>query len=69
MVNSVADAVRENCDVIVDKEKIVAIEPTRARNPGEQIIIESDGMTILPGLVDCHSHYLIYPWGGGTPQA
>lgn len=63
MVNSIADAVRENCDVIVDKEKIVAIEPTRARNPGEQIIIESDGMTILPGLVDCHSHYLIYPWG------
>ena len=76
MIDGVGDVAREHCDVIVEQEKVVAIEPTRARNPSEHFIIESDGLTILPGLIDCHTHYLIYPWGldprkleiGGPPE-
>lgn len=63
MIDCVGDMVREHCDVVVDHDKVVAIEPTRARSVGEHAIVESDGMTILPGLIDCHTHYLIYPWG------
>ena len=63
MVDVVGGVVREHCDVVVDHDKVVAIEPTRARSLGEHFVIESDRMTILPGLIDCHAHYLIYPWG------
>ena len=63
MIDCVGDMVREHCDVVVDHDKVVAIEPTRARSLGEHVIVESDGMSILPGLIDCHTHYLIYPWG------
>ena len=63
MIDCVGDMVREHCDVVVDHDKVVAIEPTRARSLGEPVIVESGGMSILPGLIDCHTHYLIYPWG------
>lgn len=63
VVDGVADIARENCDVIVDHGKIVVVEAVRDRSSGEHVVIQSKDMTLLPGLIDCHSHYLIYPYG------
>lgn len=63
VIDGVADVARENCDVIVEHGKILAVEAVRDRSSGEHYVIPVTGMTILPGLIDCHSHYLIYPWG------
>lgn len=63
MIDGIGDLAREHCDVVVEQGNIVAIESSRVRGSSEHRIIEADGMTILPGLIDCHTHYLIYPWG------
>ena len=63
VVDGVSEFARENCDVIVEHERIVGIEDARSRSSDDHIVVDSEGMTIMPGLIDCHSHYLIYPWG------
>lgn len=63
VVDGVSEFARENCDVIVEHERIVGIEDARSRSRDDHIVVDSEGMTIMPGLIDCHSHYLIYPWG------
>ena len=61
VIDGLADAPREHCDVIVDGERIAAIEPARPRAAGEQQLLPAAGLTLLPGLIDCHAHYTLDP--------
>jgi imidazolonepropionase-like amidohydrolase len=55
-------------DVVVDGERIVAVEPHRPRSAttGERSI-DGAGRTLLPGLIDAHAHYTFDPTEGYLP--
>jgi imidazolonepropionase-like amidohydrolase len=46
--------------VVVRDGRIDSIEPTGAA-PADERTIDGAGMTLLPGLIDCHAHYPIDP--------
>jgi len=49
--------------VLVDDGHIVWIRPTDAEeDPGEAEVVDAGGATIVPGMIDCHSH-LTLPGG------
>src|SRR5256884_731746 len=50
--------------VLVRGEKIEAVGPaSEVRIPADAKVIELAGMTLMPGLIDAHSHVLLHPYG------
>src|SRR6058998_2478431 len=57
------DSVHENWVVLVRGEKIERVGPTANVNvPAGARSIELTGMTLLPGLIEAHSHVLLHPY-------
>lgn len=53
----------DNWVVIVRGEKIEAVGPARdVKAPADAKVIELPGMTLMPGLIDAHSHILLHPY-------
>src|SRR2546429_7952000 len=49
--------------VLVRGEKIEAVGPaSEVRIPADAKVIELAGMTLMPGLIDAHSHVLLHPY-------
>ena len=49
--------------VLVRGEKIEAVGPANeVKAPAEAKVIELPGMTLMPGLIDAHSHVLLHPY-------
>jgi len=49
--------------VLVRGEKIEAVGPaSEVRPPSDAKVIELPGMTLMPGLIDAHSHILLHPY-------
>lgn len=49
--------------VVVDGEKIAAVGPAeKIEIPAGAEVIELPGMTLLPGLIDAHSHVFLHPY-------
>ena len=49
--------------VLVRGEKIEAVGPTNeVKAPADAKVIELPGMTLMPGLIDAHSHILLHPY-------
>jgi imidazolonepropionase-like amidohydrolase len=48
--------------VLVRGERIAAVGPAADVNAAGARIIELPGMTLLPGLIDAHSHLLLHPY-------
>src|SRR5437764_7766268 len=62
-IHTAAGAPIENGYLVIDKGKIVAIgssQNTELKVGGEGKLRDMAGMTIIPGLVDTHSHIGIY---------
>lgn len=61
-----SDRLRLDVDVVVERGLVVAIEDSEAefspRGPAGERVVDARGATIVPGLVDCHSH-LTMPGG------
>lgn len=51
----------EGWAVLVSGEKIVSVGPSLALPPGTTTI-DLPGMTLLPGLIDAHSHIFLHPY-------
>jgi imidazolonepropionase-like amidohydrolase len=50
-------------DVIVQGDTIAAVGPTGSvRRPAGARVLELKGMTVLPGLIEGHSHLLLHPY-------
>ncbi len=60
LVDVVAGRVLENQRIAIEDERIVAVEPWSAPPAGAQVIDWST-MTVLPGLIDAHTH--LADWG------
>ncbi len=71
LIDGVADAAREDMDVVIDGERIVAVvahgtplpeDPGAGERPAMRI--DGRGRTLLPGLIDAHAHYTFDPTEG-----
>jgi len=64
LIDGIADHAMAAMDVTIDGERITTVRP---HVPGaapmfqEGTVIDGAGRTLLPGFVDCHSHYPIDP--------
>jgi len=57
VIDGMGNAPAEGQDVLVSEGKIVAVGPTGAVNvPRNARVIDGEGLTVLPGLIDSHAH-------------
>ena len=55
--------VRDNWVVLVRGEKIEAVGPASSVNaPAGAKVIDLPGLTLMPGLIEAHSHVLLHPY-------
>src|ERR1700716_102115 len=53
----------EGWAILVRGEKIEAVGPaSEIKAPAEAKVIELPGLTLMPGLIDAHSHVLLHPY-------
>lgn len=53
--------------VLVEDDKIKAVGPANEVNaPKDARVIDLPGMTVLPGLIDAHTHVLLHPYNEAT---
>jgi imidazolonepropionase-like amidohydrolase len=53
----------DNWVVLVRGEKIEAVGPaSEVKAPAEAKVIDLPGLTLMPGLIDAHSHILLHPY-------
>lgn len=60
--DGVSNKLIRNKAVLVSGGKIVAIETPEALGKGDVIRIDLSGKTLMPGLIDLHSHVLLHPY-------
>jgi imidazolonepropionase-like amidohydrolase len=57
LFDSTSDSYRENIVIVVEGDRIKAVQPaTEAHIPGDAKVIDLSKATVLPGLIDCHTH-------------
>jgi imidazolonepropionase-like amidohydrolase len=61
LIDGVRDDAQSGLDVVVDGDRIVAVEPADASHHVDATVVDGAGMTLLPGLIDCHAHYTVDP--------
>src|SRR5688572_24735067 len=61
--DGVGPGLREGVVVLVRGERIEAVGPTsQVTVPEEAEVIDLPGLTLIPGLIDAHSHVLLHPY-------
>lgn len=45
-------------EVVIEGERIVEVRPATTQTPADTQVIDLAGMTLMPGLIDCHVHVL-----------
>ncbi|MFP5344007.1 MAG: amidohydrolase family protein [Candidatus Limnocylindria bacterium] len=65
VIDGIADAPLEHRDIVIDGDRIVAIEAHAPHDPvAGETVVPGAGRTLLPGLIDAHAHYTFDPTEG-----
>ena len=70
LIDGVSADARDGVDVVVDDDRIAAVEPSgtvvlsATPSPESPTVIDGRGRTLLPGLIDAHAHYTFDPTEG-----
>src|SRR6185436_706244 len=57
------ESLHDRWAVLVRGEKIEAVGPaSEVKAPADAKVIDLPGMTLMPGLIDAHSHILLHPY-------
>jgi imidazolonepropionase-like amidohydrolase len=57
MIDGTGDQPVENATVLINEDKIEGVGPAGSvQVPADATVIDGSGMTLLPGLIDCHDH-------------
>jgi Tol biopolymer transport system component/imidazolonepropionase-like amidohydrolase len=62
LVDGVAKAARPNMDVIIEGNRIVAIEPHRTGRKADRFV-DASKSALMPGLIEMHDHQMIDQFG------
>ncbi len=60
VIDGTGTAPRPDCMVVVEGSKIVEVSQRREELGPEALVIDVRGKTVMPGLIDCHTHFA--PW-------
>jgi imidazolonepropionase-like amidohydrolase len=76
LIDGTGAPAQRNAAVLVEDARIVAAGPRSAvSRPANAEVIDCSGLTLLPGLIDCHDHLashtysLAHRWGLDQPQS
>src|SRR5246127_739242 len=61
LIDGISDAARKNQLIFIRGERIEKVADASAAIPGDTKVIDLSGATVLPGLIDAHTH--IFLWG------
>jgi imidazolonepropionase-like amidohydrolase len=64
LIDAVSNAVRERVSIVIEGDRVVRVENGWSRSSGAEIV-DLTTATVLPGLIDCHTHIT----GEGTADA
>ena len=63
VVDSRHPTAAEHQDVVIEGNRIESIEPTLAIPPQDMRVIDGAGKTLIPGLIEMHTHLSLPAWG------
>src|SRR5687768_15174945 len=56
------DRLQDNWQVVVRGQRIDAAGPVGAAGPTDAAVVDLPGLTLMPGLIDAHSHVLLHAY-------
>jgi imidazolonepropionase-like amidohydrolase len=75
LIDGTGAAPMANAAIVIRDDRIEAVETRAQEWPADTEIIDVSGMTVLPGLIDCHDHLAMHGydlarrWGIDEPQS